>query len=68
VLAEVARISGGDTLVELSAESLGERLAALPAPAPLVTRERLWGHPLFGALAALLMAALWIGRKAAGRV
>ncbi|MDG1049602.1 MAG: hypothetical protein P8M11_11195 [Planctomycetota bacterium] len=68
VLAEVARISGGDALVELSAESLGERLAALPAPAPLVTRERLWGHPLFGALAALLMAALWIGRKAAGRV
>ena len=68
VMAEIARISGGEVLEEPSAAALGASLAALPEPAPLVTRVRLWGHPLFGALAALLMGALWIGRKAAGRV
>ena len=68
VLAEVARISGGDVLDQLSPGVVGARLSELPAPAPLVTRMRLWGHPLFGLVTAALMAALWIGRKAAGRV
>ena len=68
VMGEIARISGGEALAAPDPAELGARLAALPEPAPLVTRVRLWGHPLFGALAALLMAALWIGRKVAGRV
>ncbi len=68
VLAEVARISGGDVLDQLTPGEVGARLSELPSPAPLVTRVRLWGHPLFGLMAAALMAALWIGRKAAGRV
>ena len=68
VLAEVARISGGDVLEQLSSGAIGARLSDLPTPAPLVTRVRLWGHPLFGLAAAVLMTALWIGRKAAGRV
>ena len=68
VLAEIARISGGELLDGLSPGAVGERLSELPAPPPQVTRVRLWGHPLFGVVAAALMAALWIGRKAAGRV
>jgi cytochrome c-type biogenesis protein CcmH/NrfF len=68
VLAEVARISGGESLDELTPAAVGERLSELPEPPPQVTRVRLWGHPLFGVMAAALMAALWIGRKAAGRV
>lgn len=68
VLAEIARISGGEVLEELSGGAIGARLAELPTPPPQVSRVRLWGHPLFGAVAAALMAALWIGRKAAGRV
>ncbi|MEM9802130.1 MAG: hypothetical protein AAGA20_17530 [Planctomycetota bacterium] len=68
VMDEIARLSRGSALDAVEPERLAERLAELPEPAPVVTRVRIWGHPLFGLCAVLLMAALWIGRKVAGRV
>ncbi|MEO1696819.1 MAG: hypothetical protein AAFU73_05965 [Planctomycetota bacterium] len=68
VLRELARLTGGALLDDVDGASLRARLAALPEPAPTVRRVRIWAHPAFGGLVALLMALFWAGRKAAGRV
>jgi len=68
VMDEIARLSRGAALEELTADAVAEAVASLPPPEPIVSRSRLWAHPLFGALVAFGMALLWVGRKLVGRV
>lgn len=68
VMDEIARLSRGAVLEGLSADAVAEAVASLPPPEPIVSRSRLWAHPLFGAAVALGMALLWIGRKLVGRI
>ena len=67
VMAELARVSRGGTILPADLARVEERLIGLGTPPEVSRRTRLWSHPLLGALMVLLMASFWIGRKAIGR-
>lgn len=65
---ELARMTGGAVLEVASADVLRRRMEAVPPPPPLVTRDRVWSHPLLGAAIVALMLLFWVGRKLVGRI
>lgn len=68
VMEEIARMTRGEALAEPTLETIVERLRSLPPPPPIITRLRVWSHPLLGGAIVLLMAMFWIGRKLVGRI
>lgn len=68
VMKEIARLTRGEVLEARSMERIFERLGELPPPPPIVTRMRVWSHPVLGGIVVLLMTIFWIGRKLVGRV
>ncbi|MEM7698445.1 MAG: hypothetical protein AAF236_08595 [Verrucomicrobiota bacterium] len=77
VLAEIASLSKGEFFPDLQSGPITEkdsidqvltRLADLPEPDPIITRLRIWAHPLWAGFLVLLLVAFWIGRKAIGAV
>ncbi len=42
-------MTGGAVLDVASADALRRRMADVPPPPPIVTRDRVWSHPLLGA-------------------
>lgn len=68
VMEELAQMTRGEALQAVTLDVLAKRLLELPPPQPLITRLRLWAHPVLGGLIVGLMALFWIGRKLVGRV
>lgn len=68
VLEEIARITRGELLATVDPAEIRERVAALPEPAPIERRLRLWAHPAWAGAILLLLSLFWIGRKMAGAV
>ena len=68
VLAEIAKITGGQLVPVSDVRSLLEHLAALPEPEPTVHRTRIWAHPLWAGLLLLLLGLFWVARKMTGAI
>lgn len=68
VLRELAAITGGEAGTAAEAAAVIERVRLLPAPDPIEQRFRLWCHPAWGAVLAVLLTAYWCARKLAGRL
>ena len=68
VMEELAQMTRGEALQSVTLEVIAKRLLELPPPQPLITRLRVWSHPLLGGLIVGLMTLFWIGRKLVGRV
>lgn len=68
ILQELAALTGGASVRTDNFESLVQQISVLPEAAPLERRVRLWSHPYWGGVLLALLAAYWIGRKAAGLI
>ncbi len=68
VMEELAQMTRGEALQSVTLDVIAKRLLELPPPQPLITRMRVWAHPLLGGLIVGLMGLFWIGRKLVGRV
>jgi hypothetical protein len=67
-LREIAAITGGQLGDTASLAKFIDKIAHMPEPEPREERLRLWCHPGWAGLIILLLAAYWVGRKAAGLV
>lgn len=68
ILQELAALTGGASVRTENFDSLVQQISVLPEAAPLERRVRLWSHPYWGGALLTLLAAYWIGRKAAGLI
>ncbi|TWU26009.1 hypothetical protein [Bythopirellula polymerisocia] len=68
VMAELARVTGGQSLTKVDPSEIIEYFATLPEPPPAVRRLQIWRHPLTLGTMVCLLGAFWIARKAVGLV
>ncbi len=68
VLAEIASITGGESVNTDSLDEVIKRISVLPEPKPTQIRTRLWSHPGWGSAILLLLLFYWIGRKLVGLI
>ena len=68
VLAEIASITGGESVNTDSLHELIKRISVLPEPRPAEIRTRLWSNPWWGGAILLLLLVYWTGRKLVGLV
>ena len=68
VLAEIASITGGESVNTDSLHELIKRISVLPEPRPVEIRTRLWSNPWWGGAILLLLLVYWTGRKLVGLV
>jgi len=68
VLAEIASITGGESVNTDALDEVIQRISVLPEPRLAQIRTRLWSHPGWGGAILLLLLVYWIGRKLAGLV
>ena len=68
VLAEIASITGGESVNTADLDEVIQRISVLPEPRLAQIRTRLWSHPGWGGAILLLLLVYWIGRKLAGLV
>jgi hypothetical protein len=68
VLAEIALITGGESVNTDDLDGVIKRISVLPKPKPAKIRTRLWSNPWWGGTILLLLVVYWIGRKLAGLV
>jgi len=69
VMREIAAVSGGAAFTTADGiEALRQTLQELPARLPRETRFRLWAHPAWMALLAVIFSAYWCLRKGLGRI
>ena len=66
VLREIAEVTRGELTDVSQLKELVDRVAELPEPEPVITRVRIWSHPLWGGALIVLLGAFWTGRKMAG--
>ncbi|MCR9198056.1 MAG: VWA domain-containing protein [Planctomycetaceae bacterium] len=66
VLREIAEVTRGELTDVSQLNELVDRVAELPEPEPVITRVRIWSHPLWGGALIVLLGAFWTGRKMAG--
>jgi hypothetical protein len=66
VLKEIAQVTRGELASIADIQRLVDRIAAMPEPAPIIRRFRLWSHPGWGCLIVVLLGAFWTSRKLAG--
>ena len=68
VLAEIASITGGESVNTDGLHELIKRISVLPEPRPVEIRTRLWSNPWWGGAILLLLLVYWTGRKLVGLV
>ncbi|MCH2592812.1 MAG: hypothetical protein MKZ85_07340 [Pedosphaera sp.] len=68
VLAEIASITGGESVNTDGLHELIKRISVLPEPRPAEIRTRLWSNPWWGGAILLLLLVYWTGRKLVGLV
>ncbi|MDP6793899.1 MAG: hypothetical protein QGG00_00780 [Verrucomicrobiota bacterium] len=68
VLAEIASITGGESVNTDDLDEVIKRISVLPEPRSAEIRTRLWSHPGWGAAILLLLLVYWTGRKLVGLV
>ncbi|GIT77648.1 MAG: hypothetical protein Ct9H300mP32_0300 [Verrucomicrobiota bacterium] len=68
VLAEIASITGGESVNTDGLHELIKRISVLPEPRPAQIRTRLWSNPWWGGAILLLLLVYWTGRKLVGLV
>ncbi|MFK7820918.1 MAG: hypothetical protein AB8G99_19545 [Planctomycetaceae bacterium] len=68
VLDEIARITRGRNASIHDVNDIMKEVAELPEPEPIVSRVRIWSHPLWGGAIVLLLGIFWTGRKLVGVV
>jgi hypothetical protein len=66
VMREIAQLTRGKLMENLSPVSVASEIAALPQPELEERRVQLWAHPLWSGLLMLLLGLFWAGRKLAG--
>ena len=66
ILSEIAQLTRGELIRDLTPEAILKAIQKLPEPAPIEQRLLLWSHPAWITTLILLLATFWIGRKAAG--
>jgi hypothetical protein len=66
ILSEIAQLTRGELIRDLTPEAILKAIQKLPEPAPIEQRVLLWSHPAWITTLILLLATFWIGRKAAG--
>jgi len=68
VLKEIAEITRGRVANMEELTDIVESIKILPERQPVETRFRLWSHPLWAGLIALLLALYWSSRKWLGLI
>jgi hypothetical protein len=68
VLKEIAEITHGRVAKMGELEDVVQSISILPERQPVETRFRLWSHPLWAGLIALLLAVYWSSRKWLGYI
>ncbi len=68
VLAEIASITGGESVNTDELDELIKRISLLPEPKPAKIRTLLWSNPWWGGAILLLLLVYWTGRKLVGLV
>jgi hypothetical protein len=68
VLAEIASITGGESVNTADLDKLIKKISILPEPRPAEIRTRLWSNPWWGGAILLLLLVYWTGRKLVGLV
>ncbi len=68
VLAEIARVTRGQSIEPARLEQVIQSLAALPDPPPDVRRLQLWSHPATIAVMVTLLGVFWVSRKVIGLI
>jgi hypothetical protein len=68
VLAEIARVTRGQSIEPARLEQVLQSLAALPDPPPDVRRLQLWSHPATIAVMVTLLGVFWVSRKVIGLI
>ena len=66
VLSEIAQLTRGEVVRELTPEAVINAVQKLPEPDPMEQRLLLWAHPVWAGFLILLLGVFWAGRKAAG--
>lgn len=68
VMQEIASITQGRMVTPEEIPKVIAALRALPKPKPILRRQPLWSHPLWGIAMIGLLGLFWSGRKYAGLV
>ncbi|MCA8999215.1 MAG: VWA domain-containing protein [Planctomycetaceae bacterium] len=68
VLEEIARVTGGKTVVPEDVDTIVSSLSTMPLPPPAVRRLQLWSHWASALLLVLLLGSFWVWRKVIGLV
>jgi len=68
VLAEIASITGGESVNTGDLDEIIKKISVLPEPRPVEIRTRLWSNPWWGSAILLLLLVYWTGRKLVGLV
>lgn len=68
VLEELSRVTQGETIAIENVDSVIDKLAALPEPAPSIRRVQLWCHPIVASVLVGLLGLFWIARKYVGLI
>lgn len=66
ILSEIAQLTRGEVIRDLTPEAVIQAVQKLPEPAPVEQRVLLWAHPAWAGWLILLLSVFWIGRKASG--
>lgn len=68
VMQEIASITQGRMVTPEGVSEVIAALQALPKPEPILRRQPLWSHPLWGIVMIGLLGLFWAGRKFSGLV
>lgn len=68
VMEELSRVTQGETIAIENVDSVIDKLAALPEPAPSIRRVQLWCHPIVASILVGLLGLFWIARKYVGLI
>ena len=68
VLEELARVSRGRILKNVTTDEVIQAISQVPQPAKQLKRVQLWSNPWIAALMVLLLGLFWTGRKMVGLI
>jgi hypothetical protein len=68
VLAEIARVTRGQTIEPARLHDVIQSLVALPEPEPDIRRLQIWSHPTTMAAMVVLLGVFWTARKVIGLI
>jgi hypothetical protein len=66
VLREIAQLTRGKFMENLSPGAVASAISGLPQPELVEGRVQLWSHPVWCGLLMLLLGLFWVGRKLTG--